>query len=49
MKEKLFLAIAITSAIICLHDWSTPIRIRNSTQTEAIADHIARLQLETLP
>ncbi|MBD1855694.1 MULTISPECIES: hypothetical protein [Leptolyngbya] len=49
MKEKLFLAIAITSAILCLYDWSSPIRVRNTTQTEAIADHIARLQLETLP
>ncbi len=49
MKEKLFLAIAITSAILCLYDWSSPIRVRNSIETEAIADHIARLHVEILP
>jgi hypothetical protein len=49
MREKLFLAIAITLAVIFLQDWSSPIRIRNSTQTEAAADHLARLQIETLP
>jgi hypothetical protein len=49
MKEKLLLAIAITLAVMCLQDWSSPIRIRNSTQTEAISNHLARLQFEALP
>lgn len=49
MKEKLLLAIAITLAIICLQDWTNPIRFHNSTQTEALANHLARLHLESLP
>lgn len=49
MKEKLLLAIGITLAIISLQDWSNPMRLRNSTQLEAIPNHLAWLQIEALP
>ncbi|MCU0548628.1 MAG: hypothetical protein MUC48_04700 [Leptolyngbya sp. Prado105] len=49
MTEKLILAIAITLAVISIQDWSSPIRIRNSTQTEAVSNHLAHLPLDTLP
>jgi hypothetical protein len=45
MSEKFLLAIAITLTIIFLQDWSSPIRIRNSSQMEANSNPIAHLEV----